>query len=153
MWTQNRIQMDAPPETIFRLAAEIEFWPALLPHYRYVQILKRKPGRRLARMGAYRDRLPVSWTSIQWLEPETRRITFRHVAGVTRGMVVEWLMEPAGGTAVDVTISHRFRLGWPVIGDVVAERIIGPAFVEYIAGKTLQRIKEIAEGGSLAPNA
>jgi ribosome-associated toxin RatA of RatAB toxin-antitoxin module len=149
MWTQNRIRIQAPPETVFRLAAEVEFWPALLPHYRYVRVLRRGPGRRLVRMGASRDGIPVSWTSLQWLEPELHRITFRHVAGVTRGMVVEWLIEPDGDGA-DVTINHRFRPRWPLVGDWIAERVIGPHFVHLIAGKTLRRIKALAEGASLA---
>ena len=151
MRTQNRITILAAPETVFRLAAEVELWPAILPHYRYVRVLKRAPGRRLVEMGATRDGLPVSWTSIQWLEPARHRITFRHVTGVTRGMVVEWLIRPVDGAAVVVTISHRFQPRWPLVGGWVAERVIGPFFVHDIAGKTLRRIKAIAEGGSLAP--
>ena len=152
MRTQNRLQIRAPREIIFRLAAEVELWPALLPHYRYVRVLRRAGLRRLVAMGASRDGLPVSWTSIQWLEPERHRITFRHVGGVTRGMVVEWLLEPAGDRAVDVTISHHLELGWPLIGRWAADRVVGPLFVENIAGKTLRRIKAVAEGGSLAGN-
>ncbi len=149
MRTQNRIRMQAPPETVFRLAADVEFWPALLPHYRYVRILRRSPERRLVEMAASRDGIPVSWTSIEWLEPERHRITFRHVRGVTRGMVVEWAIEPTEANGVDVTISHQWEPRWP-LGHWIAERAIGPFFVHDIATKTLGRIKEIAEGGSLA---
>jgi uncharacterized membrane protein len=148
--TENRIQIDAPPDQIFRLAAEVEFWPALLPHYRYVRVLRRATDRRLVEMGASRDGIPVSWTSIQWLERERRRITFRHVKGVTRGMVVEWLIEPGVEGPVEVRIAHALRLRWPILGNWAADRVIGPYFVHDIAGKTLRRIKEIAEGGSLA---
>ena len=151
MWTQNSVRIDAPADTVFRLAAEVEFWPVLLPHYRYVRVLRRGAGRRLVKMAASRDGIPVSWTSIQWLEPARHRITFRHVTGVTRGMVVEWLIRPVDGAAVVVTISHRFQPRWPLVGGWVAERVIGPFFVHDIAGKTLRRIKAIAEGGSLAP--
>lgn len=146
MFTQNHIEMHAPPNLIFRLAAEVEFWPALLPHYRYVHVLKRADERRLVKMGARRDGLPVSWTAIQWLEPLARRITFRHVAGVTRGMVVEWRIAPSEGSAVDVTISHNFRPSWPLVGEWAADQVIGPLFVHNIATKTLWRIKAIAEG-------
>lgn len=152
MQTQNRIRMHAPPATVFRLAADVELWPALLPHYRYVRILRRASGCRLVEMAASRDGIPVSWTSIQWLEPERCRITFRHVRGVTRGMVVEWAIEPAEPDQVDVTISHWWAPRWP-LSFWIAERAIGPFFVHDIAGKTLARIKEIAEGGSLAGGA
>ncbi len=32
----------APLARIFRLAAEVEGWPALLPHYRYVRFIERR---------------------------------------------------------------------------------------------------------------
>ena len=149
MWTQTRIRIHAPAETIFRLAAEVKLWPALLPHYRYVRVARRAPDRRLVEMAASRDGISVSWTSLQWLEPERHRITFRHVRGVTRGMIVEWSIEPRAGDGVEVTISHRWEPRWAVVA-WIAERAIGPFFVHAIAGKTLRRIKEIAEGGSLA---
>jgi uncharacterized membrane protein len=149
MQTANNIQIRAPIEDVYRLAAEIEFWPAILPHYRYVRVLRRAPLRRLVAMGASRDGIPVSWTSIQWLEPAIHRITFRHVGGVTRGMVVEWQIVQAGD-AVDVAINHRFEPSWPLIGAWAADRVVGRLFVHDIAGKTLRRIKELAQGGSLA---
>lgn len=138
--------MYARPDLIFRLAAEVEFWPALLPHYRFVHVLKRAPGRRLVRMGATRDGIPVSWTALQWLEPDARRITFRHVGGATRGMVVEWRIAQQADAAVNVTISHNFSPPWPIVGSWIAEQIIGPFFVHHIAGNTLREIKAIAEG-------
>lgn len=152
MWTQNHIRIHAPSQTVFQLAAEVEFWPALLPHYRHVRILRRRPGCRLVEMAASRDGIPVSWIAIQWPEPERHRITFRHLRGVTRGMVVEWAIEPTELDGVDVTISHRWGPRWP-LGPWIAERAIGPFFVHDIAGKTLRRIKEIAEGGSLPDRA
>ena len=149
MRTANQIEIRAPVQQVYRLAAEVEFWPAILSHYRYVRVLRRAPLRRLVAMAASRDGIPVSWTSVQWLEPTIHRITFRHVAGVTRGMVVEWRIEQRGD-AVDVEISHRFEPRWPLIGEWAADRIVGRFFVHDIAGKTLRRIKELAEGGSLA---
>jgi hypothetical protein len=59
-------------------------------------------------------------------------------------MWVAWRFEPfADGT--DVSIEHRLELGWPVIGDFAARRIIGPQFIEAIAGRTLGRIRAHAE--------
>ncbi len=148
MWTHNQIAMDAPPDTVFRLAAEVEFWPALLPHYRSVRVLRRGRDCRLISMSAWRDWIPVSWTSLQWPEPERRRITFRHVRGVTRGMVVEWSIEPRASDGVIVTIAHHWTPSAPLIGEPVAQGLIGPLFVECIADKTLRSIKSLAEGGS-----
>jgi ribosome-associated toxin RatA of RatAB toxin-antitoxin module len=148
--TENRIFIRARASDVYRFAASVERWPEILPHYRWVRILEEKGDRRLVEMAASRDGIPVRWRAKQELFPEEPRITFRHVGGVTKGMEVEWLFEPAGDGAVRVAILHDLHLGWPLIGGLVAERIIGPFFVSNIAGKTLNRMKELAEGTTRA---
>jgi hypothetical protein len=44
-----------------------------------------------------------------------------------------------------VSIEHRLELGWPLIGRFAAERVIGPHFVDAIAGRTLRRMRQLAE--------
>ncbi len=39
-------------------------------------------------------------------------------------------------------------LRWPLIGELVARTIIGPQFIEAIAGRTLRRVKALAEAGA-----
>lgn len=135
--------MRAPYERIFDLAADVERWPSLLPHYRYV---RRLPGaeRRFA-MGARRGPIPVRWEAIQRPLREERRIEFDHTGGVTRGMRVAWRFEERPDGVVDVSIEHRLELGWPLIGTFAAERVIGPQFIEAIAARTLRRIRQVAE--------
>ena len=67
-------------------------------------------------------------------------ITFKHVRGVTKGMDVAWTFEPMADR-VRVQIWHGFDPPWPLVGNFVADRVIGPHFVEAIAGKTLATIK------------
>lgn len=136
----------APFERIFDLAAEIERWPEILPHYRYVRRLPAGEGVRHFAMGARRGPIPVRWAAIQRPRPETRRIEFTHTAGVTRGMEVAWHFEPAGD-GWDVSIEHALELRWPVIGGFAAERVIGPQFIDAIARRTLRTIKGLAEAG------
>jgi uncharacterized membrane protein len=140
-----QIQIDAPLERIFPLAAEVEHWPERLPHYRYVRRLPAPNGERHFAMGARRGPIPVRWEAIQRPLPEERRIEFTHTGGVTRGMEVAWRFQPRAG-GWDVSIEHRLELGWPLIGGVAAKRVIGPQFIEAIARRTLRRIKELAEG-------
>lgn len=135
--------MRAPYERIFDLAADVERWPELLPHYRYVRRLP-GPDRRFA-MGARRGPIPVRWEALQRPLRAERRIEFEHTGGVTRGMHVAWRFEERGG-ATDVSIEHRLDLGWPLIGRLAADRVVGPQFIEAIAARTLRRIREIAEG-------
>jgi len=144
MKAHNELWMRASVDAIYRLAAEVERWPELLPHYRWVTLLERDGNRKLVEMAASRDGIPVRWQALQELDPETPAIRFRHVKGVTRGMDVEWrFQERDGGTLV--SIYHALDLRWPVIGQIVAERIIGPQFVANIAGKTLRCIKVLVE--------
>lgn len=142
-----RIRVRAPYERIFDLAADIERWPEILPHYRYVRRLPASDGERRFAMGARRGRIPVRWEAVQRPLPDERRIEFTHTGGVTRGMEVAWRFEPVD-EEWDVSIDHALRLRWPLIGELVASRIIGPQFVDAIAGRTLRRVKELAEGPS-----
>ena len=137
--------IDAPYERIFALASEVERWPEILPHYRYVRPVPDPNGERRFAMGARRGPIPVTWEAIQRPMRNERRIEFVHTGGVTRGMEVAWRFEPRGGH-VDVSIEHRLDLRWPLIGELVARTIIGPQFIEAIAGKTLRRVKALAEG-------
>jgi ribosome-associated toxin RatA of RatAB toxin-antitoxin module len=144
MHTENSILIRADAAAIYALAAAVERWPALLPHYRWVRVLAENGPRRLVEMAARRDVIPVRWQAEQVCDPATPRITFRHVRGITTGMEVEWRFTPcADGT--HVSIQHGLHLGWPLVGGLVADYIIGPLFVANIAGKTLRRIKALAE--------
>lgn len=148
MRSVTAIRIAAPAERIFALAADVERWPAILPHYRYVRLVSEIDGERRFAMGARRGPIPVRWEAVQRVDPAERRIEFRHIGGVTRGMLVAWRLEP-DEEAVEVRIEHRLELRWPLIGRLVADRIIGPQFIEAIAGRTLRRVKELAEAESV----
>ena len=140
--------MHAPPERIFALAADVEQWPDLLPHYRYVRRLPASNGERRFAMSARRGLIPVRWEAIQRPLPADGVIEFEHIRGVTRGMQVAWRLRPRSDGSVEVSIEHCLDLRWPLIGGLVASHVIGPQFVEAIAGRTLRRIRELAEAGA-----
>jgi ribosome-associated toxin RatA of RatAB toxin-antitoxin module len=147
--TESRISISAPPETVFTLAADVARWPEFLSHYRYVHILDQVgdgpfPPRRRVRMGACRGRIPVWWTAAQVLHPWDFRIHYHHVAGLTRGMDVEWRIEPRDGIC-QVTILHRLISARPWLRWPLAEWVVGTFFVQHIAQRTLQGIKVAAE--------
>ena len=139
--------MRAPVGVIFDLAADVERWPERLPHYRYVRRLPGPGGERRFAMGARRGPIPVRWEAIQRPRRDELRIEFVHTGGVTRGMLVAWRFEP-DGDAWDVSIEHELDLRWPLIGGVVADRIVGPQFIDAIAGRTLRTIRRLAESGA-----
>src|SRR4051794_23289933 len=136
---------------MFRLAAAVEEWPSRLPHYRFVRILAQNAETRTVEMAARRDvfkriGVPLHWVAEETLYPETNRIVFRHIAGITRGMWVEWSIEPARGGLEQswVQIRHVFRPGWPV-PDALIQAIVGEYFVNGVARRTLAYLGEQAQ--------
>jgi len=147
--SEASIWIAAPPERVFPLVADLSRWPERLPHYRYVRVLARENGTVRAAMSARRGPIPVFWEALQTADPRRREIRFRHVRGVTRGMEVLWTLTPErGGTLARIV--HDLELRWPLIGRFLAERIVGPQFIDPIAGKTLRRFKALAEAESAA---
>ena len=146
MHTETVVRIQGTADAVFAYAAQVEEWPRFLPHYRNVRVIASQAGARVVEMRARRGRIPVWWWARQVVLPAERRIRYTHLRGVTRGMEVEWRITPVEGTAdVMVTIVHDLSLRWPLIGRAVADWIIGPRFVEPIAGATLRRIKALVE--------
>jgi aromatase len=153
METTNTILIHAPLENIFDLAARVEDWGELLPHYRYVKLTHREGNRKWVRMSAWRDFVPVTWTAICTVEPgqgdKPGSITFRHIRGLVRGMEVEWWFKPdrdAGDVLVGIS-HHLEKPPFPtrILGPRLVESVVGNGFIGHIAGKTLRRMKELAE--------
>jgi hypothetical protein len=153
MRTVDRIVMRAPMDDAFRAASDVERWPELLGHYRWVRFLERRPGGGMVEMSANRPfgpfDWPTWWVSEMWIEPARRAVRYRHVRGVTTGMDVEWrLSETADG--IDVSIVHEWTgPAWPVIRRPAAEWVIGPVFVHGIASRTLAGLRQAVERGQL----
>jgi ribosome-associated toxin RatA of RatAB toxin-antitoxin module len=152
MTTVDERLVRAPRSRIFALAAEVERWPALLPHYRYVRFTERRSdGGGIVEMSADRPfgivRWPTWWRSRMAVlrAASSPSIRFTHVAGVTRGMEVEWAFaDVAGGTHVRIVHSWD-GLPVPVLGSRAATWVIGPVFVHGIASRTLAGLAAAAE--------
>ncbi len=144
MHTVDTIAIASTPDVVYRLAADVERWPDILPHYRWVRVLETLGSdERIVEMAARRDRLPVWWRSIQRCYPAERRITYKHIGGATTGMDVEWTIIPTSGVT-RARITHDIFLPWPVIGPLAAW-LMCDAFVSYIANQTLRGIAAAAE--------
>jgi len=146
MQSANTIRMNADLDRIVALAAATERWPVILPHYRWVTVLEGGGDAKTVEMAARRGRFPVRWRAVQRVERSgaTPIIRFTHIGGVTKGMEVAWTFDP-GPDGTEVRIDHEFDPPWPIVGGLVANYVIGPQFVEVIAGRTLATIKEIVE--------
>lgn len=152
MITHNEIRIAASPDRCFQIAADVERWPEILSHYRRVRFHRKDGfGRGLVEMAAYRPfgrlRYPVWWMSEMWADPSAAVIRYRHVKGITSGMDVEWRFHAdGGGSRVEIVHEWSDGPGWPLIGGIAADRVIGPMFVHHVAGRTLTGVKRKAEG-------
>ena len=151
MRTIDETTTSADPDAAFRTAADVERWPEILPHYRWVRF-RRKDGfaRGLVEMAAWRHFGPVGyptwWVSEMDHDPDARTVTYRHVDGITRGMDVVWEVLPHEDGTTLLRIVHEWQgPRWPLVGRFAADVVIGPHFVSHIAGRTLAGVARAAE--------
>lgn len=159
MTTVDERIIAAPPDHCFRVAADVERWPTILPHYRNVRFHRRDAfGTGRVEMSAWRDfagpaRWPTWWLSDMHVAADEPAIYFVHVGGITRGMDVKWSFLPhTHGTLVRIT--HAWSgPPWPLIGSFAWRNVIGPHFVSFIAGRTLAGVGREAERTAVRPPA
>jgi|SRR6185503_6526824 len=159
MRTVDERTVRAPLERIFAVAADVERWPALLPHYRYVRFRERHGEAGIVEMSANRPFGPLDWPTrwVSLMEVHESRaspaIRFRHIEGITTRMEVEWTFtRVTSGTHVAVV--HLWNgPRWPMIGALAARTVIGPVFVHGIASRTLEGLARAAEQGQTSERA
>jgi ribosome-associated toxin RatA of RatAB toxin-antitoxin module len=141
----------ATPEVVYRVAADVERWPDILPHYRRVRFREKTDfGRGVVEMAAWRDflgplRYPTWWVSRMEADAGIPIVRYHHVDGITRRMDVSWEFLPhPGGTLVRV-IHEWVGPAWPLIGSFAARHVIGPHFVSFIARRTIAGVCAEAE--------
>jgi ribosome-associated toxin RatA of RatAB toxin-antitoxin module len=143
MHKTNSILMHARKMSIFETAAELELWPKILPHYRYIRFLERGPNRNVVIMAARRSGIPIKWTSEQIIDRERAEIHFHHLKAFTKGMRVVWTFEEKpDGVLVEIRHDLEFRVK---ILAPLADKVIGDFFIHHVANKTLRCMKKYVE--------
>ena len=146
MLKTNSIIMCAPKMTVFETAANLELWPRILPHYRYIHYLERSPTRNVVVMAATRSGIPISWTSEEIIDRDSIEIRFCHLKAFTKGMRVVWTFQEApAGVLVEIKHDLAFRVK---ILAPIADKIIGDFFIHHIANKTLRCMKSYVEANT-----
>jgi ribosome-associated toxin RatA of RatAB toxin-antitoxin module len=150
MRTVDRMIVRAAADAMFDAAADVERWPARLPHYRWVRFNQRRADGGVVEMAAVRPFGPVAWPvwweSEMWIDAARREVRYRHVRGITAGMDVVWRVVPHGAEQTEVTIVHTWEgPAWPLIRVPAAEWVIGPIFVHGIASRTLAGLARAVE--------
>jgi ribosome-associated toxin RatA of RatAB toxin-antitoxin module len=143
MHKTNSIIMQAPTMSIFETAANLELWPTILPHYRYIRYLERSRDRNVVVMAARRSGIPIKWTSEQLIDREKTEVRFHHLKAFSKGMDVVWTFtEKPEGVLVEIVHDLDFRI--PLLAPI-AEPIIGDFFTHNVANKTLRCMKNYLE--------
>src|SRR3989449_8487040 len=151
MRTADQTTIRAPVERAFEAASQVERWPEMLPHYRWVRFLERREGGGIVEMAAWRPfgplRYPTRWVSEMTIDVRRREIRYRHVRGITRGMNVVWRFAPAD-QGVTATIVHEWRgPAWPLIGPLAAGPFHCPPCIHGLAPRTPAGGTRISRGG------
>jgi len=128
---------------IFETAANLELWPKILPHYRYIRYLERGPSRNVVVMAARRSGIPIKWTSEQIIDREQIEVRFHHLKAFSKGMQVVWTFDEKPDDVL-VTIVHDLHFRIPVLAPI-AEPIIGDFFTHNVANNTLRCMKNYLE--------
>jgi ribosome-associated toxin RatA of RatAB toxin-antitoxin module len=140
---ENSICIRAPLDTIFAKTSDLESWPKLLPHYRWIRVLARDGHALIVNMAARRGWLPIQWTSRFEADVRSHELRFHHLKAFTRGMDVKWTFTPtADGVLVRITheVSRRSAFGrW------FAERVLAKHFIQPVAARTLRHFKQHLE--------
>lgn len=143
--------IDAPARICFEVAADVERWPQILPHYRYVRFNQKDGfGTGIVEMSAWRPfpaglKYPTWWRSQMHVRADEPAVYYKHVAGVTRGMDVKWELQPRGEQTF-VRLFHTWDgPAWPLIRGLAARLVILPHFVSAIAQRTLAGVAREAE--------
>lgn len=155
MRTVDEVVVRGTPAHAFRHGADVERWPEWLPHYRRVRFQRKDGfGTGLVEMAARRAfgplAWPVWWVSEMTVDEAVPVVRYRHVAGITTGMDVEWSFTDRGDGTTRVRIVHEWADGprWPLprpLRRAIAGAVIGPVFIHHVASRTLAGIKRAAE--------
>ena len=157
METIDECVVRAPVADMFTIVRDVENWPSLLAHYRYVRFRSRSTdGGGIVEMSANRPfgvaNWPTWWLSEMSVDETNTLVRFKHIGGVTKAMDVEWrLTSTREGTCVRlVHVWDGPR--WPIIGAFAATAVIGPVFIHGIASRTLAGLAKHAEKRSVPPS-
>jgi ribosome-associated toxin RatA of RatAB toxin-antitoxin module len=134
---ENSIVIHAPLEKIFQTTSNLELWPKLLPHYRWIRVVKRDGNSLVVNMAARRGWLPIQWTSRFEVVSAPPELRFHHLKAFTKGMNVKWTFAQTDD-GVRVRITHQL--------DRWYAGLLARHFIEPVASRTLAAFKSHLEG-------
>jgi aromatase len=145
--TVHEVPVDAEPELVYRLIADVEGWPHVFGPTIHVDLLLEEGDAQLLRIWATAQGGVHDWTSRRTLDPQARTISFQRIVSKppVTAMSGRWSVEDAEFGASQVTLTHRFSA---VADDAAAVAWIQEA-IDRNSGAELGALKQAAELGPL----
>ena len=151
MITIDEQVVGAPADVCFKVGADVERWPSILPHYRWVRFRdKQNFAQGIVEMAAWRPfplgiKYPTWWVSQMRSDSSEPAVYYKHIDGITRGMDVKWEFHARGDHTLIRLVHTWDGPAWPLIRGIAADWVIGPHFVSAIAQRTLAGVARAAE--------
>lgn len=143
--TVHETLVDADPDTVYELIADVAGWPHVFGPTVHVDLLREDAGEQLLHIWALANDEVRDWTSRRFLDPAARRIAFHQVvsAAPVESMAGAWIVERVDG-ATRVRLTHDYTA---VGDDPEALELIDTA-VERNSTVELAALKRAAETGA-----
>ncbi|WTW93148.1 SRPBCC family protein [Streptomycetaceae bacterium NBC_01309] len=147
--TEHRITVDAPPDTVYALLADVAGWPLVFGPTLHVEIAEQTNNSEKFAIWATAGDAVAHWTSRRTLDPVARRIRFDQQTprAPLATMGGEWIVEPEGdGTLVVLTHDFTMRADSTTLPHAVNEVVDANSEAELAA---LRRHAEQTEAADL----
>lgn len=102
--------VEAPPEVLYDLVADVTRWPVIFGPSLYVRHLERAPGTERFQLWARVNDEVKTWTSRRALDPDRLHISFEQERSEPpiASMGGEWHFTPLPGGRTEVVLGHHF---------------------------------------------
>ncbi|GAA2617569.1 aromatase/cyclase [Actinomadura fulvescens] len=109
--TEHQITLQAAPEDVFALVADVTRWPRIFPPTVYADYAERGADEERIRLWATANGEVKSWTSRRHLDRERLSVAFRQEVSQppVAAMGGEWLIEPVSPGRTRVRLLHDFQ--------------------------------------------
>lgn len=107
--TSHRALVQAPPEAVYRIVADVAQWPLRFAPNVHVEHLERGERSERLQIWATANGEVRTWISRRELDPDARRIAFRQEVSSppVAAMTGEWIITPTDGGA-ELELTHDF---------------------------------------------
>ena len=145
---ESSVIINAPVESVFALAKDIEAFPQFMPDLKKVTILERSPdGNNIVSefVGYIKDfRITIKWVEKDCWDEQAKTCNFSLVRGDFKSYSGTWTFEPeGGGTKYTSVIDFEYNI--PLIGPIIKSLVA--KLMKQNVDDMLNAIKAKAENG------